>query len=138
MTSFAFVIEPASQPRLAAWLLLLHAAIAFCPWFARCPAPLAAALSTLAIAGFYLNLAWVPGRHCRLQAIAVDGSRWRVRLAGAADWQPAALGAGTRAYRDCVLLDLRVTGRRAGWLLPRGAVPADSFRRLKARIRLSC
>jgi hypothetical protein len=138
MTSFAFVIEPGSQPRLAAWLLFLHAAIALCPWLARCPAPLAAVLTTIAIAGFGLNLARVPGRHCRLQAIAVDGSRCRVRLLGAAEWHPAALGAGTRAYRDCVLLDLRVAGRRAGWLLPRGAVPADSFRRLKARVRLSC
>jgi hypothetical protein len=138
MTSFAFLIEPGSQPRLAAWLLLLHAAMALCPWLARCPAPLAAALTAMAIAGFCLNLARVPGRHCRLQAMAVDGSRCRVRLAGEADWQKAALGAGTRAYRDWVLLDLRVAGRRAGWLLQRGAVPADSFRRLKARVRLSC
>jgi hypothetical protein len=138
MTSFAFVIEPGSQPRLAAWLLFLHAALALCPWLARCPAPLAAALTTMAIVGFCLNLAWVPGRHCRLQAITVDGSGCRVRMAGAADWQRATLGAATRAYRDCVLLDLRIAGRRAGWLLQRGAVPADTFRRLKARVRLSC
>ena len=138
MTSFAFVIEPGSQPRLAAGLLLLHAGMALYPWLARCPVPLAGALTTLAIAGFCLNLARVPGRHCRLQALAMEGSRCRVRLAGEADWQTAALGADTRAYRDCVLLDLRVAGRRAGWLLLRGAVPADSFRRLKARVRLSC
>jgi hypothetical protein len=138
MTSFAFVIEPGSQPRLAAWLLFLHGAVALCPWLARCPAPLAAALTMIAMVGFGLNLARVPGRHCRLQAMAMDGIRCRVRLLGAANWQPASLGAGTRAYRDCVLLDLRVAGRRAGWLLPRGAVSADSFRRLKARVRLSC
>ncbi|MEX2150802.1 MAG: hypothetical protein WD793_11355 [Steroidobacteraceae bacterium] len=138
MTSFAFVIEPGSQPRLAAGLLLLHAAMALCPWLARCPAPLAGALTALAIVGFCLNLARVPGRHCRLQALAMEGNRCRVLLAGAAGWETATLGAGTRAYRDCVLLDLQVTGRRAGWLLQRGAVPADSFRRLKARIRLSC
>lgn len=138
MTSFAFVIEPGNQPRLAAWLLALHAVLALFPWLARCPAPLAGALTAMAIAGFCLNLARVPGRHCRLQALAVDGGRCRVRLAGRAGWQPAALGAGTRAYRDCVLLDLRAGGRRAGWLLQRGAVPADSFRRLKARVRLSC
>jgi hypothetical protein len=138
MTSFALVIEPARQPRLAAWLLFLHAAAALWPWLARCPPPLAAALTVVAFAGFCLNLAWVPGRHCRLRAVAMDGSGCRAQFAGEAAWFPAALGAGTRAYRDCVLLDLRVAGRRAGWLLPRSAVPAESFRRLKARVRLSC
>jgi hypothetical protein len=138
MTSFAFVIEPGAQPRRAAGLLCLHAAMALCPWLARCPVPLAAVLTTIAIAAFCLNLARVPGPHCRLQALALDGSGCRARLAGSAGWQPTALGADTRAYRDCVLLDLRVAGHRAGWLLQRGAVPADSFRRLKARVRLSC
>jgi hypothetical protein len=138
MTSFAFVIEPGGQPRLAAGLLCLHAAMALCPWLARCPVPLAAVLTTISVAAFCLNLARVPGPHCRLKALALDGGGCRARLAGSAGWQPAALGAGTRAYRDCVLLDLRVAGHRAGWLLQRGAVPADSFRRLKARVRLSC
>lgn len=137
MRSFAFVIEPGSQPRLAAWLLLLHAAMALVPWLARCPPPLASTLTALVTVGFCLNLGRVPGRHCRLQALAMEDSGCRVRLAGEAGWQTAALGAGTRAYRDCVLLDLRLAGRRVGWLLPRGAVPADSFRRLKARVRLS-
>jgi hypothetical protein len=138
MRSFAFVIEPGSQPRLAAWLLLLHVAMALLPWLTRCPAPLAWLLSALVTVGFCLNLSRVPGRHCRLQAMAMGDNRCRVRLAGEATWQTAVLGAGTRAYRDCVLLDLRLAGRRVGWLLPRGAVPADSFRRLKARARLSC
>ncbi|MDP9198824.1 MAG: hypothetical protein M3O07_06370 [Pseudomonadota bacterium] len=138
MRSFAFVIEPGSQPRLAAWLLLLHAALALFPWLARCPTLLAWALTAFAILGFCLNLTRVPGRHCRLQALAMADSRCRVRLVGEGIWQAAALGAGTRAYRDCVLLDLRLAGRRVGWLLPRGAVPPDSFRRLKARVRLSC
>lgn len=138
MRSFAFVIEPGSQPRLAAWLLLLHAAMALLPWLARCPTTLAWALTALVALGFCLNLGQVPGRHCRLQALSMEESRCRVRLTGEVTWQTAALGAGTRAYRDCVLLDLRLSGRRVGWLLPRGAVPADSFRRLKARVRLSC
>ena len=138
MTSFALAIEPAAQPRLAAWLALLHAAVSLAPWVARCPAPLAVTLTVLALAGFWSSIAWVPGRHCDLRAVALDGSGCRVRLAGETAWRAAAFGAGTRAYPDCVLLDVRVAGHRVGWLLPRGAVPAAAFRRLKARIRLTC
>ena len=138
MTSFALVIEPPAQPRLAAWLVLLHAAAALGPWLARCPAPVAIALTLAALAGCWLNLARVPGRHCLLRAVSLDGSGCRVRLTGETGWRPAALAAGSRAYAGCVLLDLQLNGRRVGWLLPRSALPADSFRRLKARIRLTC
>ena len=63
MTSFAFVIEPAAQPRLAAGLLLLHAAIAALPWLTRCPPPLALALGSLTAIGFACTIGRVPGRH---------------------------------------------------------------------------
>lgn len=138
MTSFALAIEPAPEPRLAAWLLLLHAAAAASPWLAHCPPPLAAALSALAAAGLCCNLARVPGGHCRLQALTIENGGCRVRLTGEAAWRDAELGAATRAYADCVLLDVRVAGRREGWLLRRRALPAEAFRRLKARVRLSC
>jgi hypothetical protein len=138
MTSFALAIEPAPQPRLAAWLLLLYGAVSFGPWLAHCPPPLATMLTWAALAGFWSGLSWVPGRHSRLRAVALDGGGCRVRLAGETTWRAAALGAATRAYPDCVLLDLRVAGQRVGWLLSRSAVPAEAFRRLKARIRLTC
>jgi len=39
---------------------------------------------------------------------------------------------------DGLLLELRADGRRAGWLLRRQALPPAEFRRVKARIRLTC
>jgi hypothetical protein len=53
-------------------------------------------------------------------------------------WQAAALGPASRAFAQGVLLELRSGGRRLAWLLPRRALPAAEFRRLKARIRLTC
>ena len=138
MKSFAFAIEPAAQPRLAAGLLLLHVAIAASPWFTRCPPPLALALSAITATGLARMIGRVPGRHCRLQAAAADRGGWRVRIAGEARWRAATLSPESRALADGVLLELRTGGRRLGWLLPRRALPAAEFRRLKARIRLTC
>ena len=138
MTSFALRIEPAPAPRLAAGFLLLHVALVAAPWIARCPALLALALSSLAVAGFWLNLRRVPGGPGRLRAFELDGERCRAQLATVVDWLPAEVGSGTRAAADWVLLDVRVAGGRAGWLLTRGTVPSAEFRRLKARVRLSC
>ena len=138
MKSFAFVIEPAPQPRLAGGLLLLHGAVAAMPWLTRCPPPLALALGALAVIGFARCIGQVPGRHCRLQAVAADPGGWRVRIAGVAGWQAATPGPASRALTHGVLLVLLSGGRRLGWLLPRQALPAAEFRRLRARIRLTC
>jgi hypothetical protein len=138
MKSFAFAIEPAPQPRLAGGLLLLHAAIAVMPWLTRCPPTLALALTALTAIDLARCIGQVPGQHCRLQAAAVEPAGWRVRIAGVPGWQAAALGPASRAFAQGVLLELRSGGRRLAWLLPRRALPAAEFRRLKARIRLTC
>lgn len=138
MTSFAAAIEPAAQPRLAAAVFLVHILAAAVPWLARSAPALAVALSMLAIVGFVSTLARVPGRHCRLAAIAFDGRGCRARLAAQCAFVQAELGGGARAYASLVSLEVTVAGRRLGWLLPRGALPPDDFRRLKARIRLTC
>ena len=138
MTSFAVAIEPGAQPRLAAAVFLAHVLAAAWPWFAGAVPPLAASLSSVALAGLVLSLGFVPGRHCRLRAIALEDRDCRVRLSGQPLWLPARLGAGARAYAPLVLIEVLVDGRRLGWLLPRAALPPDEFRRLKARIRLSC
>lgn len=138
MTSFAVEIEPSAQPRLAALALMAHLFAAAGPWLMRCPPLLATILSLAAMAGAVATIARIPGPHCRLQRLAADGSGWRGQLAPGADFLPAVLGPGTRAYAALVVVELQVGGRRLGWLLPRGAVPAADFRRLKALIRLSC
>jgi hypothetical protein len=138
MRSFAVAVEPIAAPRLAAFATLFHVAAAASPWLARVPALLAAALCVIATASLALTLARLPGRHCALAALRIDGRGCRVRLAGSTRWQLAELGVRSRAYTRLVVVDVRTGGRHCGWLLPRGAAPAAQFRRLKARIRLSC
>ncbi len=138
MRSFAVRLEPVSSPRLAAAVLLFQLLCAVTAWLARVPAPLAAILSAVALAGLPHSLSRLPGRHCRLAAARHDGRRWRVRLAGCRHWVPAELENASRAYPALVHVAFRAGGRRLGWLLPPGSVPAAEFRRLKARIRLAC
>lgn len=138
MKSFGVTIEPARQPRLAAVVFLVHLAAAASPWLTRATPLLAAPLSILAIAGLVSTLGRVPGLHCPLSAVAFDGRGCRVRLRGQCRWLRAKVGPGARAYASLVLVEVVIAGRRLGWLLPRAALPPDDFRRLKARIRLSC
>jgi hypothetical protein len=138
MTSFSLAIEPRPEPRLAACLLIAHAGAAASPWLAHCPPWLAAGASTLALAGLFASLARLPGRHCRLQALAWDGAGWRLQLAGGDEWLAAAPTQASRVYAGVVVLEVVAGGRKYGWLLSRGALPAGDFRRLKALIRLAC
>jgi len=137
MTSFAVSIEPVAQPRLAALVLLAHLLAAAAPWIARCTPALAVPLSVLALAGLAATIARLPGPHCTLCGLALDARSCRARLQQTGAWRPAAIGPGTRAYAALVVLELVTDGRRVGWLLPRGSLPAEEFRRLKALIRLS-
>jgi hypothetical protein len=138
MTSFAVAIEPPPGARLAVFACALHLGAAASAWFARVPPVPATALSLAALAGLAWTLAAVPGRHHRLAGLANDGQGWRVRLRDADQWTAAEMGTGSRAYRGFVFLEIRANGRCQAWFLTRAAVPADAFRRLKARIRLTC
>lgn len=138
MTSFAFRLDPAAAPRLAAAVLSFHLFAALAPWLARVPAALGAVLTLTALAGFVQTLFRLPGRHCALAEVRHDGRHWSVRLSGSPGWQPAELCGASRAYSWLVYIRLRASSRRLGWLLPSGSVPEGDFRRLKARIRLAC
>jgi len=137
MTSFAIAIEPDPQPRLAAVVLLTHGFAAVGPWIAHCPPLLAAGLSLVALAGLVSTLARVPGPHCRLQGLRQDADGCRVRFLGQDGFRPGTLGPGTRAAAAFIVLEVVADGTQLGWLLPRAALPAADFRRLKALIRLS-
>jgi hypothetical protein len=136
MTSFTLAIEPAPQPRLAAAGCLVHAAAAASPWIAHCPPGVAAVLSALAATACWMTLARVPGAARGLRAVEWRPGRCLAQLAGAG-WRPATLDRRSRAYASLVLLELRVDGRRVGWLLPRRALAPAAWRRLKALIRLA-
>lgn len=138
MTSFAVAIEPAPAPRLACVALAVHAGAAASPWLAHLPPGPAALLTAIALAALVSTLGAVPGAHHPIAELALDGSGCRIRPRGSARWQPAALGPGCRVFADLACLDLRAGGRRFAWVLPRTSVPAGAFRRLKARVRLTC
>jgi hypothetical protein len=138
MRSFDVEIEPCAGRTLAALSLFVHAAAAAAPWLTHVALPAAIALSLVAAGGLAATLARIPGRHCTLQAIAFDARNCRARLAGTRSFLPARLTARSRASPWLVSLELQIGRRRLGWLLPRGSLPPDQFRRLRARIRLSC
>ena len=138
MTSFAVDLEPAASPRLAFLAIAVHVAAAASPWVARVPDWLAIALTMASLAGLASTLAAVPGPHHRMSALRIDAAGCRVRLRGSQCWQPATIGPGSTALAEIAFLEIRSEGRRLTWLLTRPAVPAGSFRGLKARLRLSC
>ena len=139
MTSFAAAIEPAASPRLTAVALITHQLAGLAPWLARVDAALAVPLTLAATAGFALTLRRLPGRHCPLAAIDLDARGCcHARLSWSPEWLRAELGPGSRAYPSLAVVDVRANGRRYGWILPRAALSESEFRRLKARIRLSC
>jgi hypothetical protein len=137
MKSFAVRLEPVAGPRLAAVVLLLHSLAAAAPWIARVPAPLAAALSVIALAGLAHSVSRLPGRHCRLAAARHGRRGWQVRVAGARGWKPAELHGSSRAYPQVVFVAFHADGCRLGWMLSPESLSADHFRRLKALVRLA-
>ncbi len=136
--SFSVLVEPGPLPRLAGAVFLVHLLVAASPWIARVTPPLAAILSVVAVVGLALTLRVVPGAHCLLKGLAIDSRGCRGLLAGSRSWAAAEVGAGSRAYPLLVFIELRIEGRRLGWLLTPASLPAADFRRLKARIRLAC
>ena len=137
MTSFPVDCEPRPEPRLVAAALMLHVSAAVLPWATRCTTWLAVSLSLFALASFAATLARLPGRHCRLQGLAIRGADWRARQVGNGGEGPGRVGPGTRVYAGVVVLDLVVGRSRLGWLLTRRAMDSCQFRRLKARLRLA-
>jgi hypothetical protein len=138
MTSFDCRLEPLPGPRLAVAALMFHAGIAASPWLLGVPDYAAALLSAVALLGLPSTLSCLPGPHHSVVAIALEGGHCRVWLARRPEPLRATLGAGSRALAGLVFLDLRTASGRHAWLLTRSCLPPGLFRRLKARVRLSC
>jgi hypothetical protein len=138
MTSFDVALEPAPSPRLAALAVAAHLCAAAMPWMARMPGWLAAFLSLVALACSAASLAAVPGRHHRVAALRLDRAGCRIRLRDSAAWHGAELGPGSRVTAGFLYLELRAGKSRHAWLITRAEAPPAAFRRLKARVRLTC
>lgn len=137
MTSFDCRLEPRPARRLAAAAVLLHAIVAASPWLLGVPPAAAALMSMAALAGLPSTLLCLPGPQHAVAVFALEGSRWRLRCAGEAGAQPAALGGNSRALAGLAFVDMRSGSGRHAWVLTRSSLPPEQFRRLKARIRLS-
>jgi hypothetical protein len=138
MTSFIVEIEPAAAPRLACLALIVHLAAAASPWLAHLRRGSAVMLTAAALASLVSSIAAVTGPHQRVKALRIDAAGCRVRMRGSREWQAATLGPGSRVFANLAFLDIRTREGRRPWLLTRSAAPSGSFRRLKARVRLSC
>lgn len=134
MPSWQFVAEPRACRRLA-WLVgAVHGLAALVPWAAGCQAWLAAVLSLACLAALRWTLAGLPGPRCRVQGLERLPAGWCARLR-AGGWVPVEVTAATRVLPGLVVCGLRVGGRWYEWWVPRAALPADAFRRLKVALR---
>ncbi|MFO0336912.1 MAG: protein YgfX [Pseudomonadota bacterium] len=88
---------------------------------------------------FPLLVAFCVAAYALHRQLAADTAPRRLEWAADGGWtvdgRQARLAGSTRVYPGLVLLRFRERGVRACWVL-RGEIPADDFRRLKARLRL--
>jgi hypothetical protein len=135
MRCWPLTAEPSAS---GAWLVgaaALHLAAAAVPWAAGCPATWAVAMSLLALAGLPGTFASIPGRWSRIRVLRLEQGRLTVQLRDGRELE-AAMSASSLALRHAVVLRLAWDGGAGSWWLPRAALPAPVFRRLKAVVRL--
>ncbi|KPJ81287.1 MAG: hypothetical protein AMJ58_05590 [Gammaproteobacteria bacterium SG8_30] len=106
------------------------------PWLAGVEPPAAAVLATCALTGLRAAILTVPGPRAPLCRLEGGGRGWVAVLKDGRS-VPAAILPGTRVLPWIVLCRLAVDGRRVGWSVPRSAVSASDFRRLKGALRAS-
>jgi hypothetical protein len=134
MSSWNFHADLVARPRLAAALAAVHVAVALIPWLAGVePAP-AAVLAALSLCGLPATLRTVPGDRCGITAVAAGSDGLALRLADGRDL-PVRLRSSSRVLPGCVLLQLDLESRRRLLWIPRGALEAQAFRRLKVAVR---
>ncbi len=134
MPSWQFVAEPRACRSYARLVWAGHCVAAVAPWAAGCPAWLASVLSAACLATLPGALAGLAGPQCGIKALAWPSAGFRARLRDGR-WAAAEVTAASRVLPGLVVCGLRVEGRRFEWWVPRAALPADQFRRLKVAVR---
>lgn len=135
MRSETFAPDPGACRPLASVLCAVHGLGALVPWLAGCSPPLAAGLSLLCLASLTWTLTGVPGsRRCPIVALACGAAGWQALLPDGR-WASAWPSGATRVLPGLVVCRLRAGDRRVEWWVPRAALPAVQFRRLKVALR---
>jgi hypothetical protein len=134
MSSWNVRAEPAPCRGLGRLAVGLHLGAALVPWLAGCSPWLAVALSAACLLALPTMRAALPGRHCAVSSLGYRDGQWLARLADGRQVQ-ADIGGATRVFSGLVVCRLNAANRRYDWWLPRYAVPAGDFRRLKVALR---
>ena len=134
MSAWNVDAEPGSCQALAALVVALHAGAALVPWAAGCTPWLGALLSASCLAALPAALRAVPGRGCPLRGLRHADGTWVARLAGGRE-TAAGVAAGTRVLPGIAFCRVSVGDRTRDWWVPRYALPATEFRRLKVALR---
>jgi hypothetical protein len=121
-------------PALAALVVLLHVAVAAAPWFAGCEAWLGLLLSSGCAAALPGALRAVPGPRCPIRRLGHADGVLTVTLA-CGERCPATVVAASRVLADIAFCRLEVTGQMLDLWIPRYAMTAADYRRLKVGIR---
>lgn len=134
MSSWYFHADLAACPRLAAALVAVHLAAALIPWLAGVEPVPAAVLAALSLGGLPATLRTVPGGRCGITAVAAGSDGLALRLVDGRDLT-VGLRSSSRVLPGCVLLQVDLESRRQLLWVPRGALEAQAFRRLKVAVR---
>jgi len=134
MSSWQARVEPSPCRALAWQLAAAHLAVAAAPWAAGCGPVLALVLTAVSLLALPATLSAIPGSRCPIRALRLAGGEWSASLRHGAE-ATAQVNAATRVFPAIVVCRLEVGGRRLDWWIPRYALPADEFRRLKVALR---
>ena len=134
MSSWRVDVDLEDCPALAGLVVLLHVAAAAAPWFAGCETWLSLALSCGCAAALPGALRAVPGPRCPIRRLGHADGVLTVTLAGG-DRRPATVAASSRVLADIAFCRLEVTGQKLDLWIPRYAMTAADYRRLKVGIR---
>jgi hypothetical protein len=134
MRSWSVRAEPAPCRGLVRLAWTGHGLAAVAPWLAGCTPLLALALSAACLLSLPATLVALPGRYCTLRALRFQDGEWSLTLADGRQ-VAARLDGATRVFEGLLACRFQAGGRRYDWLLPRYAIPATEFRRLKVAMR---
>jgi len=136
MNCWAVRAEPARCRALEAITRVIFASGMLVPSLAGTRPATAAVLAACALAGLRAASASLPGPRAALRRLEAGRRGWVAILQDGRS-VPAGVLPGTRVLPRIILCRLEIDGRRVGWSVPRKALPAEEFRRLKGALRAS-